>query len=54
MSKIKEFLYKASGIIIDAAAEATNETIQTKVGEHNQKSAEKKQEKSKVNTKKAD
>lgn len=45
MSKLKDFLYKASNTIIDAAAGATNEAIQNKVSEHNQKSAERKQAK---------
>ncbi|MCD7812415.1 MAG: hypothetical protein LUG91_11365 [Ruminococcus sp.] len=43
MGKLKNFLFSASGVVIDAAAGAANDTIQDKVADHNQRSAEKKQ-----------
>ncbi len=50
MSKLKDFLYKSSNVIIDAVAGATNESIQNKINVQSQKSAEKKQ--AKANAKK--
>ena len=42
LTKLKNFFYRASNILIDAVAGAATETIQDKMGEQMQKSVEQK------------